>query len=63
MAGTFQMRRHIVKGRVVTYLLGRDHDADLLDGFGEFVWLNEAGVVQVKVLERLRKDDLLGGDA
>ena len=46
-----------------TYLLGRDHDADLLDGLGEFVGLDEAGVVQVEVLERLLEDSLLGGDA
>jgi hypothetical protein len=35
-------------------LLSRDHDTDLLDRFGEFVGFDEAGVVEVEVLERLR---------
>ena len=39
-----------------TYLLGRDLDSDLLDGFGKFVWLDGAVIVKVKVLEGLLHD-------
>ena len=54
----------IRRGFVVrdTYLLGGDHDTDLLDGLGEFIGLNTTGVVQVEVLERLGEHLLLRGD-
>ena len=48
-----------VKVEAETYLLGRDHDADLFDGFGELIRLDEAGVVQIEVLEALLEDSLL----
>ena len=46
-----------------TYLLGGDHDTNLLNGLGEFIGLNSAGVVQIEVLERLDEDLLLGLNA
>jgi hypothetical protein len=44
-------------------LLGGDHDTDLLNGLGEFIGLDSAGVVQVEILERLDEDLLLGSNA
>ena len=38
-----------------------DHDADLLDGFGELVRLDRAVIVQVEVLEGLEEDGFLVG--
>ena len=46
-----------------TYLLGRDHDSDLLDGLGELIGLDGAVSVQVEVLEGFLEDLLLRGDA
>jgi len=46
--------------REVTYLLGGDLDANLLDGLGEFIGLDGAAVVEVKELEALSEDGLLG---
>lgn len=45
--------------RLITYLAGRDHDADLLDGLGELFSLHGAVVVQVEVLEALHEDGLI----
>lgn len=42
-----------------TYLSGGDHDANLLNGFGELIRLNSAIVVQVEILESLKKNGLL----
>jgi len=39
---------------------GGDMDADLFDGLGEFVGLDNAVIIQVEVLERLHEDGLLG---
>jgi hypothetical protein len=41
---------------IQTYLLGRDHDTDLFDRFGEFFGLNHTVVVQIEVLESLHED-------
>ena len=38
-----------------------DHNADLLDGFGELVRLDRAVIVEVEVLEGLEEDGLLVG--
>lgn len=46
--------------REVTYLLGGDLDANLLDGLGKFIGLDGAAVVEVKELEALSEDGLLG---
>lgn len=35
----------------ITYLLGWDHDTNLLDSLGKFVRLDSAVSIQVKVLE------------
>ena len=43
-----------------TYLLGWDLDSNLFNGFGELFWLDGTVVVEVKVLEGLLKDGLLG---
>ena len=40
------------------YLLGGNHDADLLDGLGELVGLDGAVVVEIEVLEGLHQDGL-----
>ena len=45
---------------VWTYLSGWDLDADLLDGLGEFVWLDGSVVVEIEVFEGLHEDLLLG---
>ena len=79
LAQTFEMRRvlsldvvqplavrvHTRRGFGVrnTYLLGGDHDTDLLDSLGEFIGLNRAGVVQVEVLERLGEHLLFRSNA
>ena len=38
-----------------------DHNADLLDGFGELVRLDRAVIVEVEVLEGLEEDGFLVG--
>ena len=38
-----------------------DHNADLLDGFGELVRLDRAVIVEVEVLEGLEEDSFLIG--
>ena len=43
-----------------TYLSGWDLDTNLLDGFGELIWLNNAIIVKIEVLERFEQDLLLG---
>lgn len=43
-----------------TYLLGGDHNTDLLNSVGELVGLNTAGVVEIEVLETLVENLLLG---
>ena len=47
----------------VTYLLGWDHDTDLLDGLGELVGLDSAVSIEVEVLEGLLEHLLLRGNA
>ena len=47
-------------GSCDTYLLGGDHDTNLLDGFGELVWLHDTIIVEIKVFERLEQNLLLG---
>lgn len=46
-----------------TYLLGWDHDTNLLDGLGELIGFDGAVSVKVEVLERLLQHLLLGGDS
>ena len=46
-----------------TYLLGWDHDTDLLDGLCKLIWLDDTVSVEVKVFERFLEHLLLGGDA
>ena len=41
------------------YLLGGDHDANLLDCFGELLGLDGAVVVKIEVLESLHQDGFL----
>lgn len=48
---------------MVSYLAGGDHDADLLDGFGELFGLDSAVVVKVEVLEGLEEHLFLALDA
>ena len=43
-----------------TYLSGWDLDSNLLDGFCELIWLNNAIIVKIEVLERFEQDLLLG---
>ena len=44
---------------MVTYLSGGDHDADLFDGLGEFLWLHSVIVVQIEVFEGSQENGLL----
>ena len=46
-----------------TYLLGWDHDTDLLNGLGELIGFDDTVSVEVKVLERFLEHLLLRGDA
>jgi hypothetical protein len=41
-------------------LSGWNLDTNLLDGFGELVWLDDTIIVQVEVFERFQQDLLLG---
>lgn len=43
-----------------TYLSGWDLDTNLLDGFGELVWLHDTIIVEIEVFERLKQNLLLG---
>jgi len=47
----------------ITYLLGGDHDTDLLDGLGELIGLDGTGVVKIKELESLHENGLFAGVA
>ena len=42
-----------------TYLLGWDHDTNLLDGLGELIWLHGTVIVQIEILEGLEKNGFL----
>ncbi len=42
-----------------TYLLGWDHDTNLLDGLGELIWLHGSVVVKIEVFEGSHKDGFL----
>lgn len=46
-----------------TYLLGWDHDTDLLNSLGELIRFDSAVTIEVEVLERLLQHLLLRGDA
>ena len=51
------------KANKKTYLFGWDHDANLLDGLGEFAGLNSAVTVQIEIFEGLHEEGFLGGVA
>ena len=42
-----------------TYLSGWNLDTNLLDGFGELVWLHDTIIVEIEVFERLEQNLLL----
>jgi hypothetical protein len=44
----------------MTYFLGWDLDADLLDCLGELIWLDGSIVIKIKVLECLLEHRLFG---
>ena len=46
-------------GREITYLLGWDHDSNLLASFGELIWLDSSIVIQIKVFEGFKKNGFL----
>ena len=53
--------RMVTAELTATYLSCGDHDANLLDGFGELIRLDGSVIVEVEVLEGLEEDGLFVG--